>query len=243
MTQEPKITAALIYDFDGTLAPGNMQEYDFIPAVGQSNREFWNDANSLAEEQDADMTLTYMAKMLEAARSRKLSLRREAFQESGRNIRLFPGVKEWFGRINAYAAARGELPLGRVFADALAAGKTLVLPRCAGEGVMHGHRVDAPDRLVKGAYGILEPGADCLRVEPAEIDLIFVPGTAFDVRGHRIGQGGGYYDRYLNRTRAVRVGVCHDFALLSAVPSEAHDARMDIVVTPGRTVIIREETT
>ena len=94
MTQEPKITAALIYDFDGTLAPGNMQEYDFIPAVGQSNREFWNDANSLAEEQDADMTLTYMAKMLEAARSRKLSLRREAFQESGRNIRLFPGVKE-----------------------------------------------------------------------------------------------------------------------------------------------------
>ena len=107
MTQEPKITAALIYDFDGTLAPGNMQEYDFIPAVGQSNREFWNDANSLAEEQDADMTLTYMAKMLEAARSRKLSLRREAFQESGRNIRLFLGVKEWFGRINAYAAARG----------------------------------------------------------------------------------------------------------------------------------------
>ena len=96
MTQEPKITAALIYDFDGTLAPGNMQEYDFIPAVGQSNREFWNDANSLAEEQDADMTLTYMAKMLEAARSRKLSLRREAFQESGRNIRLFLGVKEWF---------------------------------------------------------------------------------------------------------------------------------------------------
>ena len=105
MTQEPKITAALIYDFDGTLAPGNMQEYDFIPAVGQSNREFWNDANSLAEEQDADMTLTYMVKMLEAARSRKLSLRREAFQESGRNIRLFPGVKEWFGRINA--SARG----------------------------------------------------------------------------------------------------------------------------------------
>ena len=80
-------------------------------------------------------------------------------------------------------------------------------------------------------------------VGPAEIDLILVPGTAFDVRGHRIGQGGGYYDRYLNRTRAVRVGVCHDFALLSAVPSEAHDARMDIVVTPGRAVIIREETT
>ena len=104
--KEP-LTIALIYDFDGTLAPGNMQEYDFIPAVGKSNKEFWHDANQLAEEQDADMVLTYMARMIQEAKSKGLSLRREAFQESGRNIRLFPGVKEWFGRINAYAAARG----------------------------------------------------------------------------------------------------------------------------------------
>ena len=95
-----RFNIALIYDFDGTLAPGNMQEYDFIPAVGKSNKEFWTEANTLAEEQDADMTLTYMAKMLEAARSRKLSLRREAFQDSGRRVTLFAGVKEWFSRIN-----------------------------------------------------------------------------------------------------------------------------------------------
>ena len=104
---EFRFTIALIYDFDGTLAPGNMQEYDFIPAVGKSNKEFWHDANQLAEEQDADMVLTYMARMIQEAKSKGRSLRREAFQESGRNIRLFPGVKEWFGRINAYAAARG----------------------------------------------------------------------------------------------------------------------------------------
>ena len=60
------ITVALIYDFDGTLAPGNMQEYDFIPAVGKSNREFWHEANTLAEEQDADQVLTYMARMIQA---------------------------------------------------------------------------------------------------------------------------------------------------------------------------------
>ena len=59
-----RFTIALIYDFDGTLAPGNMQEYDFIPAVGKSNKEFWTEANTLAEEQDADMVLTYMARML-----------------------------------------------------------------------------------------------------------------------------------------------------------------------------------
>ena len=56
---EQELTVALIYDFDGTLAPGNMQEYDFIPAVGKSNKEFWSEANALAEAQDADPVLTY----------------------------------------------------------------------------------------------------------------------------------------------------------------------------------------
>ncbi len=102
-----KTTIALIYDFDGTLAPGNMQEYDFIPAVGKSNREFWSEANSLAEEQDADMVLTYMARMIQEAKSKGLSLKREAFQESGRHVTLYPGVREWFARINAYGAERG----------------------------------------------------------------------------------------------------------------------------------------
>lgn len=78
MRMDYKLTVALIYDFDGTLSPGNMQEYDFIPAVGKSNREFWNDANMLAEQQDADMVLAYMAKMIQEAKSKGLSLKREA---------------------------------------------------------------------------------------------------------------------------------------------------------------------
>lgn len=100
-------TVALIYDFDGTLAPGNMQEYDFIPAVGKSNKEFWHEANTLAEVQDADAVLAYMARMIQEAKSKGLSLRREAFQESGRNVRYYKGVEEWFARMNAYAAERG----------------------------------------------------------------------------------------------------------------------------------------
>ena len=100
-------TIALIYDFDGTLAPGNMQEYDFIPAVGKSNREFWSDANDLAEQQDADPILTYMARMIQEAQSKGMSLRREAFQASGRNIKYYEGVKGWFARMNAYAEERG----------------------------------------------------------------------------------------------------------------------------------------
>ena len=107
MMMDYRFTIALIYDFDGTLAPGNMQEYDFIPAVGKSNKEFWSDANTLAETQDADMVLTYMARMIQEAKSKGLSLRREAFQESGRRVVLFNGVKEWFSRINRYGEERG----------------------------------------------------------------------------------------------------------------------------------------
>lgn len=102
-----KLTVALIYDFDGTLSPGNMQEYDFIPAVGKSNKEFWSEANALAEEQDADMVLAYMARMIQEAKSKGLSLKREAFRESGRNVTLYNGVREWFGRINAYGDSKG----------------------------------------------------------------------------------------------------------------------------------------
>ena len=102
-----KFTIALIYDFDGTLAAGNMQEYDFIPAVGKSNFEFWDEANRLAEEQDADQILTYMALMIRSAKAKGLSLRREAFQESGKRVELFPGVMEWFDRINKYGEERG----------------------------------------------------------------------------------------------------------------------------------------
>lgn len=104
---DQQATVALIYDFDGTLAPGNMQEYDFIPAVGKSNKEFWSEANSLAEEQDADGVLTYMWRMIQEARSKGLSLRREAFRESGRKVQLYQGVREWFDRINRYGTDHG----------------------------------------------------------------------------------------------------------------------------------------
>ncbi len=97
MTQEPKITAALIYDFDGTLAPGNMQEYDFIPAVGKSNKEFWNDANTLAEEQDADMVPDLHGQHARSgalAQSCRCGARRFRSRDAAYALQ---GVKEWFG--------------------------------------------------------------------------------------------------------------------------------------------------
>ena len=143
--------------------------------------------------------------------------------------------------VMAYAAARGELPLDDVLRDVLASGRTLLLPRCEAPGEMTARRVTALWQLRPGAYGLPEPGEDCPAAEPQEIDLILVPGTAFDARGGRLGQGGGYYDRFLAQTRGLRVGVCHDFALLERVPTMAHDVRMDAILTPGAWIDCRPE--
>ena len=135
--------------------------------------------------------------------------------------------------VMAYAAASGEIALDAVMADALVQGKALALPLCVGPGVMQARAVSALSQLRPGRYGIPEPGADCPRIDPADIDLMLVPGVAFDARGGRVGQGGGYYDRFLARTKALRAGVCHDFALIARVPAQAHDMRMDCIFTPG----------
>lgn len=102
-----KYKIAIIYDFDGTLAPGNMQEYDFIPAVGKKNEEFWQESTQMADAQDGDAILAYMYKMIKGAQSGDISLRREAFRESGSKVKLFDGVEQWFSRVNSYAKEKG----------------------------------------------------------------------------------------------------------------------------------------
>lgn len=134
--------------------------------------------------------------------------------------------------VMAYAACRGELDVGPAMEDVIRSGRTLVLPRCEAPGVMTARRVEDLSCLRRGAYGLMEPEDDRAIVPPDEIDLILVPGTAFDRTGGRIGQGGGYYDRFLEKTRALRVGICHDFALFDCIPTEIHDLRMDAIVTP-----------
>ena len=98
MTKKP--TVALIYDFDGTLAPGNMQEFGFIQAIGKGIDEFWKDCNSLAEENDANQILAFMYKMLEKAKNNRISLRRESFRKFGSMVKLYPGVTRWFALVN-----------------------------------------------------------------------------------------------------------------------------------------------
>jgi 5-formyltetrahydrofolate cyclo-ligase len=93
------------------------------------------------------------------------------------------------------------------------------------------HRYD-PDRLVRHRFGMLEPDPDLPEIGPGEIDIVLVPGVAFDWRGGRMGFGGGYYDRFLPTTPALRVGVTYDSCLVDTLPCAEHDQPMDWIVTP-----------
>lgn len=104
-TERPIV--ALIYDFDGTLSPGNMQEFGFIEAMGKSPETFWSKSNDLSISQDASEILCYMKLMIDEAREKGISLRREQFREFGKKIELFEGVREWFGLINRYGEEHG----------------------------------------------------------------------------------------------------------------------------------------
>jgi phosphoserine phosphatase len=102
MIKTKKPTVALIYDFDGTLAQGNMQEFSFIKAIGRNAEDFWNENQKLSTENDANAILCYMYLMIKEAKNNNISLKREQFKKFGAYIELFEGVREWFKLINQY---------------------------------------------------------------------------------------------------------------------------------------------
>ena len=101
--------AALIYDFDGTLAPGNMQEYSFINAIGEEKEEFWEGTRIMAEEQDSDNILVYMLSMLQKARQKEIPITKESLRKWGESITFFNGVESWFKRIAEFGREQGVI--------------------------------------------------------------------------------------------------------------------------------------
>lgn len=98
---------AIAYDFDGTLAKGNMQEHSFIPGLGLTPDRFWPEVKELAHKHDMDEILTYMELMIRTATEKGLPIRKQEFQKHGRAVSLFPGVEHWFDRINSYGKEKG----------------------------------------------------------------------------------------------------------------------------------------
>lgn len=103
---ENKPIFALMYDFDKTLSPRDMQEYGFIPGIKMEPGEFWQKCNDMMQKNNMDQILAYMYVMCQEARG-KLLFTRETLQQLGKNVVLFDGVKSWFKHVNDYAAKQG----------------------------------------------------------------------------------------------------------------------------------------
>lgn len=131
-----------------------------------------------------------------------------------------------------YYSLPDELPTHHII-DVWQAEKNIFLPQVVGDNIEIARY--RPGALRKGDYNIMEPEAHD-RVDVSQLDLIVVPGVAFDACGHRLGRGRGYYDRLLSQSgcRAKTVGVAFDFQVASCVPSEARDVSMDIVISESK---------
>jgi 5-formyltetrahydrofolate cyclo-ligase len=99
--------------------------------------------------------------------------------------------------------------------------------------VLHAYQ---PERLVRHRFGMLEPAANLPPVDASVLDVVLVPGVAFDRRGGRLGFGGGFYDRFLLTTPALRVGATYDQCVAEALPMSERDQRMDWLFTPSEQI-------
>lgn len=133
--------------------------------------------------------------------------------------------------IFAFWGIPGKEPdTSRLIGELVRRGKTVGLPRMLPEHRMEVRRYD-PDRpLVKVSFGISEPGEDCPLLDRENIDLVLVPAVCYDRRGYRLGFGGGYYDRWLEGFSGVTVGLCREAVLRETVPTEAHDAKVELLL-------------
>jgi 5-formyltetrahydrofolate cyclo-ligase len=130
----------------------------------------------------------------------------------------------------AYLAFRNEislLPLIKAHPD-----KRWLLPRTLPGGLLEVHLYQH-NNLQRHRFGMLEPAAASPKIPLDQIELILVPGAGFDEQGGRLGYGGGYYDRLLSRTCALKVGIAHTMSVIARVPTEDHDCRMDWLAQPS----------
>ena len=152
---------------------------------------------------------------------------------------LLPGAT---GQVAAYVSVGTEPGTTALLAALAAASVEVLLPVLLPDRDLDWAR--ARDGLAPGPHGLLEPaGARLGREAVADCTLVVVPALAVDRAGHRLGRGGGSYDRALTRTRGVVVALLHDGEVVVELPAEPHDRPVDAVVTPRRGLVrLRDDT-
>ena len=147
--------------------------------------------------------------------------------------------------LHIYAASKdNEVETSGPIRQCLAGGKEVAVPVVRpGTRILKHALIQDLTQLQPGRWGLFEPTPDHLSwlEDLARIDLVVVPGLAFDRRGNRLGLGGGYYDRFLSRVAAPKVGLIYRQLILDELPTETHDIPMDFVVTDTAAYCCAEE--
>ena len=141
--------------------------------------------------------------------------------------------------ILAYFSFRQESDLSPLFVTP----RTWGFPRCVGKQLSW-HVWQPGDALHTGAYGILEPLPDAPKIDQSEVDLILVPAVSCDVRGYRLGYGGGYYDRMLSLAEwesKIAIGTIFEFALLAQLPVDSWDKPLHGICTESGLKMIQQK--
>ena len=137
--------------------------------------------------------------------------------------------------VAVYLACGSELPTLPLIERLHARHIRLAVPRITGPGCMHFEWLDASTPLRRNRHGILEPARRGVRAWRRQFDAIVLPLVGFDARGHRLGAGGGYYDRWLARPRTMRrpryLGYAYALQQVAQVPCEPWDVRLDAIIT------------
>ncbi len=146
------------------------------------------------------------------------------------------------GPVLFFAPLPDEPDLWPLLAGTLAAGKIATLPRFdpASQSYAAGRVQNLRSDIVPGQFGIREPADSCAEIPLSRLDLILVPGVAFDLQGHRLGRGRGYYDRLLAGIGGVKCGIAFDEQVVNNVPAGPSDMLVDFILTPTRSVEIAD---
>lgn len=141
-------------------------------------------------------------------------------------------------KIFIYISYDSEIDTIKIIDKAFKDGKRIYVPRTEFESrLMDAVEITSFDNLIKSSYGILEPSINTPYINPNELDLIVVPGVAFDKKGGRMGYGAGFYDRYFkkinknNIEKITKLALAYDFQVLEEVPMSAQDVPVDYIIT------------
>ncbi|MBO4940780.1 MAG: 5-formyltetrahydrofolate cyclo-ligase [Clostridia bacterium] len=133
--------------------------------------------------------------------------------------------------IMVYMPIGNEVDTKEIIASALSDGKRIIVPVTdAKTGEITPCEINENTAFEKGAFSVFEP-VEKVPADPPQIDVVLVPGIAFDKKGGRIGFGKGCYDRFLKKMEAFKIGLCYDFQLCDEIEAESHDIKMDFVIT------------